>query len=70
MPGKRQKRERIVLQREQEVLVSVPVARAESRSSARQVARRRLQARMFAMALAFGMGVSGTDIKAALRAKR
>jgi N-acetyl-beta-hexosaminidase len=70
MPGKHQKRDRIVLAREQEILVSVPIARAASKSNARHVARRRLQARMFAVALAFGMGVSGTDIKAGLRTKR
>lgn len=67
LPGKQRKRGRIVLQREHKILVSVPVARDNSKSKARRIAKRRTQARMFAVALAFGMGLSGTDINTALR---
>ena len=70
IPGKRQKRDRIVLQREHESLVSVPVARAALESNARHVAKRRIQARMFAVALAFAMGISAKEIRAGLRPKR
>lgn len=68
--GKHRKRDRMVLQRNDEVLVSVPVARADPKSSARHVAKRRMQARMFAVALAFGMGLTAVDIKAGLRVRR
>lgn len=70
LPGKQRKRGRIVLQREQKIIVSVPVARAHSKPHGRRIARRRTQARMFAVALAFGMGLSAKAIKAAFRSKK
>lgn len=69
-PGKHNKRDRIVLQREHEVVLSVPVSRVGAEPNERHVAKRRIQARMFAVALAFGLGLSGTEIKAGLRAQR
>jgi cyanophycin synthetase len=70
VPGKQKNRPRVVLQREHEVLVSVPIASARSKPGAPHAARRRMQARMFVVALAFAMGLSSTDIKAALRSRK
>lgn len=63
-----QDHDRIVLRREGKVLVSIKVARQGAGS--RRSARRRMERRMFAVALAFAMGLSGNDLKAALRSKR
>lgn len=61
-----QRQDRIVLHRDNELLVSVRT-RATRGISARQIVRRNMEAWMFAVALAFGMGVPGPDIEEAMR---
>jgi hypothetical protein len=64
----RQDHDRIVLRREDKALVSIRIPRGAVGS--RRIARRRVESRMFAMALAFGMGISKTHIKKGLRSKK
>lgn len=64
----RQDQDRIVMRREGKTLVSIRVARTEAGSD--RISKRRMESRMFAVALAFGMGMPATDIKAGLRSKQ
>lgn len=65
---RQQNRDHIVVRRGGQVLVSIRIPRLAA--GARRIAKQRVESRMFAVALAFGIGLSRTDIKAGLRSRK